>query len=439
MSLAQRSAAELARQPDSVLQAIAHDPRWWLMPHQFVPATGMNRFLWFGGRGAAKTVAMAYAFRAAVERGVMRLAIVGRTAEDIRLFIEGPSGLCDAFPPHQRPNYLVSKKKVVFHTGAEALCISIEAGADVAFKGKGFEVAALSELSTYGDDLAEVWKQVNINARIGKPQVFADANPLPDNAYLRKLVGSPEDFGLTVIPCSSYDNFQNLPPEARDYYDALGKTKLGRSEVYPEFLTLEGALWDPAWINTQTPPERGTTVIAVDPAGTFNRHSDEHGIICARASTDRNGRRVAHVLKDASFKGPVTAWPEVVAKVAKEFNATRVVIERNRGLDYLKAALRPHLPNIQLDEIVVTKSKDDRAIPVASLYELGRVFHAHHFELLEAQMTSWIPASQETARSRGKATSPDRIDALVHAITALKLDQLQPVAPTRIPQPTLRF
>lgn len=442
MSLMQRMRctprwAEVQALTDDEVLALEFDFEWWGMPHQFVPKNAANKVLWFGGRGAAKTVAMAHAMRADVERGAMHLAIVGRTSEDIRVFIEGPSGLIAAFPPHHRPRYLVSKKKVVFHTGAEAFCISMEVGPEVAFKGKGFEVGVLSEISTYGDDLAEVWKQVLINARIGNPRIYADANPLPDNRFLRDLIARADDLGITVIPCSSYDNFNNLPDETRAYLEELAKTSLGRSEVFPEFLSFDGALWNKNWIRVRPAPDHGTTVIAVDPAGTFNRNSDEHGIICARSAVDPNGRRIGYVLADASFKGAVTEWPLKVAELARKFNAGRVVIERNRGLDYLKAAIKPHLPHIDLDEITVTRSKDDRAIPVAQLYELERVFHDHHFERLEEQMTTWIPASQETARKRGEATSPDRLDALVHAITALRLD-VAPAVFSGIKQPPRR-
>lgn len=442
MSLAHRTAGELLEQPDAVLAELANDFALWGMPHQFVPAHASSVVLWFGGRGAAKTTAQANAMLDAVEAGARRLAIIGRTADDIRIFIEGPSGLQAWSRADRMPRYIVSKRKVVWPNGAEALCISIESGVEQAFKGKGFEVGCLLEISTYGDDLEEAWKQTRINARIGRPRIFADANPLPDNAFLRLLVDEADERGITVIPCSSYDNWNNLPDETRAYLDELGRTSLGRAEVFPEFLTHEGALWKPEWIRIQPAPDIGhETVVAVDPAGTS--HGDEHGIVCARSSSrliaDAQGtehrRTVAHVLEDVSFGGPVTEWPRIVAEVAKRYRATKVVIERNRGLDYLRAALRPHLPHIQIEEITVTRSKDDRAIPVAQLYELGRVFHNHRMEILEGQMTTWSPASQGTARRRKQATSPDRLDALVHAIASLNLDRSAPdMSVLRVPR-----
>ena len=120
MSRAQRGAAHLLAAPDHVLRALRYDFELWGMPHQFVPPDAENIVLWFGGRGAAKTRACSEAIRAAVYRGVRRLALIGRTIDNVRVMIEGPAGLQDVFPPHERPKYLVAKKKVVFHTGAEA-------------------------------------------------------------------------------------------------------------------------------------------------------------------------------------------------------------------------------------------------------------------------------------------------------------------------------
>ncbi len=421
MSLAMRAAPELLGASDSVLGALRYDFDVWGMPHQFIPPGSHNIVIWFGGRGAAKTRACSEAIRRDVERGVKRLALIGSTIDNVRVMIEGPAGLQDVFPPHQRPRYLVAKKKVVFHDGAEAYCLSVEAGAD-AWRGKGYEVAWLDDLSTYGDALEAVWTQSILSARIGSPRIYAATNPSPPLPFLKTLIREADDRGITVIPCSSFDNFNNLPPETQKQIRALAKTKLGRSEVFPEFFEVEGALWQESWIKIQPAPPKGLTVVAVDPAGTGKPNSDEHGIVCVRRSVSpTTGKPVAHVLRDASFRGPVTAWPKVAVELAKKFGATVMVIERNRGLDYLREAVRP-LSAIRIEEVYSTRSKGDRAIPVAQLYELGQVFHDHEMPELQNQMTTWVPWSPEELKIKKRATSPDRLDALVHAIRFLKLD-----------------
>ena len=57
------------------------------------------------------------------------------------------------------------------------------------------------------------------------------------------------------------------------------------------------------------------------------------------------------------------------------------------------------------------KGKFLRAEPVFSLYEQGKVYHFGQLPRLEAQMVTFNPSEQEG--------SPDRVDALVYAITEL--------------------
>jgi phage terminase large subunit-like protein len=57
-----------------------------------------------------------------------------------------------------------------------------------------------------------------------------------------------------------------------------------------------------------------------------------------------------------------------------------------------------------------SRGKQLRAEPVVSLYEQGRVHHVGVHAELEEQMTTWVP---------GIGRSPDRVDALVYALTEL--------------------
>ena len=68
-----------------------------------------------------------------------------------------------------------------------------------------------------------------------------------------------------------------------------------------------------------------------------------------------------------------------------------------------------------------SRGKAIRAEPVAALYEQDRVHHIRYpentdrFDLLEDQMTSFVPGITQK--------SPDRMDALVWAITELVIDR----------------
>ena len=70
------------------------------------------------------------------------------------------------------------------------------------------------------------------------------------------------------------------------------------------------------------------------------------------------------------------------------------------------------------------RGKAARAEPVAALYEQGRVKHVRGLQALEEQM------GQMTLRGYGGRGSPDRVDALVWALTDL---MIEPAAQWRRP------
>jgi hypothetical protein len=67
-------------------------------------------------------------------------------------------------------------------------------------------------------------------------------------------------------------------------------------------------------------------------------------------------------------------------------------------------------PSIKVLEVHSKQGKQLRAEPISLAYEQQRVHHVGYLADLESQMISWVP---------GEGKSPDRIDALVHALTAL--------------------
>ena len=61
---------------------------------------------------------------------------------------------------------------------------------------------------------------------------------------------------------------------------------------------------------------------------------------------------------------------------------------------------------------------------MAALYEQGRVRHVGAFPQLEDQMCSFVAAGDSDVDWRSAAHSPDRVDALVWALTELLLDPM---------------
>ncbi|MFA7185999.1 MAG: phage terminase large subunit [Victivallales bacterium] len=172
----------------------------------------------------------------------------------------------------------------------------------------------------------------------------------------------------------------------------------------------EGALWKHAMIDAyrvaEAPPLT-RIVVGVDPAVSSGSASDETGIVAAGRSRDDN----YFVLNDASLRGTPLEWAQAVVAEYKKHQADRVVAEVNNGGDLIIANLRRVAPDIPCKTVRAARGKIIRAEPIAALYEQGKVHHAGSFAELEEQMCSYNPA---TAKS-----SPDRMDALVWALTDL--------------------
>ncbi len=92
-----------------------------------------------------------------------------------------------------------------------------------------------------------------------------------------------------------------------------------------------------------------------------------------------------------------------------------MVAEVNQGGEMVTAVLRTVDPAVPVKEVRASRGKWLRAEPVAALYAQGRVVHARHFPELEDEMCDFGPDGLSGGRS------PDRVDALVWAITELLL------------------
>lgn len=184
-----------------------------------------------------------------------------------------------------------------------------------------------------------------------------------------------------------------------------------QQEVAAEFLDeVEGALWTWDLINgtrAQEHPDLQRIVVGVDPAG---GGPDEVGIVACGRSVDGD----AYVLEDASLRGSPNTWAEAVASAYRRHEADRVVAEKNFGGDMVESTLRTADANLPVSVISASRGKQQRAEPVAALYEQGKVHHDGRHDKLEDQMTTWDPAES--------GSSPDRVDALVWALTELMLE-----------------
>jgi len=118
------------------------------------------------------------------------------------------------------------------------------------------------------------------------------------------------------------------------------------------------------------------------------------------------------VLDDRSVQASPAAWASAAVTAYHANRADRIVAEANQGGDMVRTVLRTVDATVPVKLVHATRGKRVRAEPVAALYEQGRVFHAAVFADLEDQLVTWTPDSP---------SSPDRLDALVWALTDLDL------------------
>ena len=399
------------------------DWSFWGRPEQQRPeGDDWNIWLYLAGRGAGKTRTAAEWIREEAKytnKGQIRFALVARTAADVRdVIVEGESGIINVTPPSERPLYEPSKRRLTWPNGNTATCFT--ADEPDSLRGPQFTHA-------WGDEVA-AWRQtpdaagmtafdnLRVGTRLGSnPKIVVTTTPkrVP---LLYALMAEAEKTGKVIITRgSTMDNQGNL---SNAYLDAIKGvyegTRLAQQELYGEMLSdVEGALWTPDLIDrnreSQLPMGTPLRVVAVDPSVAENPR-DECGIVVCASTGERDlYKRNSWVLEDATVHGSPDVWANKVVQMARKWGCP-VVAEVNQGGALVRNAINTIDPSIKVLEVHSKYGKALRAEPITLAYEQGRVHHVNYLADLESQMISWIP---------GEGKSPDRVDALVHALTAL--------------------
>jgi phage terminase large subunit-like protein len=345
--------------------------------------------------------------------------LVGATAADVRdVMIEGPSGLLSLYPEREKPLYEPSKRRVTFASGAQARLFS--ADEPDRLRGPQCEKAWVDEPAAwrYPD---RTWSNLLLGLRLGdKPQAVLTTTPRPIK-MIRELVADPR---CHVTTGSTYDNISNLAPLfAQEILQRFEGTRLGRQEIYAELLLdVPGALWTQEGIDNHrwdygVTFEDDMTVVAVDPSVTSGPDADETGIVAASQlyKPRKKGKKKPIseyvVTHDWSLKASPDQWAEKAIELYHFVQADYMVGEVNQGGDLVKKLILDKDDSVNFREVRATRGKLVRAEPISGLYEQGRVHHLGNFPHLEDQMCTYTT-------DRGYVDgSPDRLDALVWAIT----------------------
>lgn len=385
-----------------------------IAPHSEHPLPEMRRddwLIWYikAGRGWGKTQTGA-GWVSKISATASRIAVV---AEDFGkgrdICIEGESGLKSLIPDL---DWNRSIGEMRFPSGARGKLFSAEDPDQL--RGPNNYAAWCDEMSSWRY-LKETWDQLMFTMRKGQSQTVVTTTPKP-SPFAKGIQRRPE----TVLTLgTTYDNIDNLSGAfITNIVKPYEGTTLGRQELEAQDIDdVPGALWTRKLIedNRRVMPDRGRLAriaIGVDPAASATEGSDETGIIGAARDIDGH----AYVLDDKSLKASPHGWATEAINLFKKLEGDRIIAEANNGGDMVAHTLRSVENNIPLTLVHASRGKIARAEPISALYERGLVHHVGAFPLLEDQMCSWLPGDK----------SPDRLDALVWALTELMLGDQTP-------------
>lgn len=408
-------------------EELKHDWNFWARDAQLEPEGLWNTWFINAGRGFGKTRTGVEWVREQVKKGKKRIAAVAATNSDIeRVMVKGESGFLSVCWKGDKtyagkkmglPEWSPTKRTLTWENGATVQFFSAEEPERL--RGPQFEIAWCDELAAWNKDI-DTWDMLQFCMRLGKhPRIVVTTTPKPTK-LVRKIL---KDDKTHVTTGSTFDNSANL---AGTYLEAVKEqyegTRLGRQELYAEVLEeAQGALWntdmlDACTIKQEQVPDLTRVVIAIDPAVTANKESDMTGIVVA--GIDVNG--IAYVLGDYTDRLSPQGWAAKAIELYHKYEADRIVAEVNQGGDMVKTTIHGEDETVPFRAVRASRGKYARAEPVSALYERGLVKHVANpsdsatLNELETQMRTWEPL--------GSIGSPDRLDALVWALTDLSLN-----------------
>jgi phage terminase large subunit-like protein len=425
----------LALVPVLDLAALAYDwDNFWARPKQIVPKTDWRSFGFLTARGTGKTTACAAHITDEVQAGNARCIGLAAQNEDKTIDVQ-VGGLIEASPPWFRPEWAAGAKVLTWPNGAVAYAHTPEVPG--AIRSHNFDLVWLSEVQSWPKaTMHEAYLNFMFATRVGYARTIWDATPKRRHPLLRLFLdrAEQEPDEHIVRRGTTHENARNLGIGViQNLEREFGGTSAGREELLGEMLDeSESALVKQADIDKarRLRPERfKRRVIAVDPATTARSGSDRTGIIEAGLGVDGQ----AYILADKSDRHPPAKWAALVLDAYVTGQCDCVVTETNKGGAMVAEILRAHADKKGLNVVVLGKDerpqhvkgvvyvrevyargpKEDRAQPLATAYERGRVSHVIGADLtsLEDLLTTWEPAPGQR--------SPDALDACVHAVSEL--------------------
>jgi phage terminase large subunit-like protein len=383
--------------------------------NQLPPAGDWRIWLLLAGRGFGKTRTVCEFVRAEVEAGrACRIALIAATASDCRdVLVTGHSGLLAISPEWNRPDYQPTKRLLSWRNGSIATMYS--ADEPDRLRGPNFDLAICDELAAWR--YPEALDMLLLGLRIGKnPRVAIATTPRPTKV-IRDLLAR-EGTDVVVTRGSTLENRENLAPAyVEQIIERYKGTRLERQEIFGEVLEdTPGALWNRDSLEQTrvdaAPKDLQRIVVAVDPAGSSEEGADETGIVVAGLGQDGQG----YVLEDLSGRYDPPGWARRAIGAYHVWKADRIVCETNYGGEMVKATIEAIDASVPVSTISSSRGKVLRAEPIAAFFEQRKAHMVGSHPELEDQACRFT-----SDWTRARDGSPDRVDALVFALTELML------------------
>lgn len=378
-----------------------------------------------GGRGSGKTWTGSHTLAEWVQRYPGRTwAVVAPTYADARdKCIEGVSGLIAALGT-TKAEIEAGRSRLVRSWNRSLHDLRLRDGGTVWADGAddGAPTIQGENLAGFWADEAGLWKltmwkmaweeSLEFALRVDPARYVVTGTPKRGHPLVKRLM---DDKSVAKTVMRTTDNAENLSPERlQKLLDLYGGTTIGRQELEGEFFEESaGALWSRDVIQYRRAPVLSRVVVAIDPAATSGVSADETGIVAA----GRDGVGLGYVLDDASLRGTPDEWGRAAVRLYRRLEADMIVAESNNGGEMVQHVIKTVDPSVHVKLVHASRGKMVRAEPVAAKYEQNRIYHAQALPDLEDQMVTWSPNHEASGEK-----SPDRVDALVWAMTELMIE-----------------
>lgn len=414
------------------LASLAGDWSMWARAKQLDPPGAWRSWGDLTARGWGKTMCKGHFINAEVQAGrVHRIGLCAQSETktiDVQVY-----GLIETSPPWCRPTWEVSSMELTWPNGASARAFTPEAPEII--RSENLDLAWLSELQSWPQTTREeAYSNFLFATRVGGARTLWDATPKKGHPILKRLLARSEanPDKHFVTRGTIYENPHLSDGVVADMESEYSGTQKGREELLGEMLDeSEDALVEQSWINKHRrpmPTRLARRILSADPAKTSRAGSDRTGLVDLGLAND--GQLL--VCGDYTGKYKQAEWMDLAFDKYIAHRCDLLLIEtntlhdalfefiallaRHRGLsaELVKEERTQHVHGIiYVKEVFARGPKEDRAQPMATAYERGRISHVEGASLgaLEESLTSWAPAKG--------MRSPDSIDALAHGAVEL--------------------